>query len=182
VKSIPRMSQAELGAFVQSHLRKKGIEVVLSGGAGVSIYSRGKYVSKNLDLVNVYSKDRKSIRKAMMELGFMEQGVYFKHPDSGYPVEFPPWPLTMGMEPVKSIRKIRLSTGTLQVISPTDCVKDRLAAFYHWGDNQCLAQAAMVCKENAVDLKEVARWPKAVGKSVEFGGIREVLVSKRKVV
>jgi hypothetical protein len=94
-------------------------------------------------------------------------------------MEFPPGPLTVGMEPVKSIRKIRLSTGILHVISPTDCVKDRLAAYYHWGDNQCLAQAAMVCKDNAVDLKEVACWSKAEGKRAEFEGIRDLSTGKR---
>jgi hypothetical protein len=67
------MSQAEIGAWVQTHLRKQDIEVVLSGGAGVSIYSRGKYVSKDLDLVNIYSKDRKAIQSSMMELGFRER-------------------------------------------------------------------------------------------------------------
>jgi hypothetical protein len=77
MKAVSRMTQTELGAFVQSHLRKAGIEVVLSGGAGVSIYSRGKYVSKDLDLVNVHAKDRKSIRASMMELGLTEQGWNF---------------------------------------------------------------------------------------------------------
>jgi hypothetical protein len=40
------MTQAELGAFIQTHLRNNGIDVVLSGGAAVSIHSVGKYVSK----------------------------------------------------------------------------------------------------------------------------------------
>jgi hypothetical protein len=86
------------------------------------------------------------------------------------------------MEPVKVVREIRLSTGILRVISPTDCVKDRLAAFYHWGDNQCLAQAKMVCENNSVDLMEVARWSKAEGKRVEFDGIRDLLMGKRKMI
>jgi hypothetical protein len=182
LKSVRRMSQAEIGAWVQTHLRKQDIEVVLSGGAGVSIYSRGKYVSKDLDLVNIYSKDRKAIQSSMMELGFREKGRYFQHPDSKFLVEFPPGPLTVGMEPVKVVREIRLSTGILRVISPTDCVKDRLAAFYHWGDNQCLDQAKMVCESNSVDLMEVARWSKAEGKRVEFDGIRDLLMGKRKMI
>lgn len=37
VKRIREMSQAELGAFIQSHLHEKGIDVVLSGGAVVAI-------------------------------------------------------------------------------------------------------------------------------------------------
>lgn len=38
---ISEMSLGELGAFVQSHLKEKGIDVVLSGGAAVGIYSAG---------------------------------------------------------------------------------------------------------------------------------------------
>jgi hypothetical protein len=52
MKSIGKMTQGELGAFIQSQLREKGIEVVLSGGAAVAIYTNNKYVSKDLDLIN----------------------------------------------------------------------------------------------------------------------------------
>jgi hypothetical protein len=116
----------------------------------------------------------------MTRLGFRERGRYFKHPDSEYPVEFPPGPLTVGMEPVKEVREVRLSTGILRVISPTDCVKDRLAAFYHWGDNQCLLQAEMVCCGNDVNLKEVERWSRAEGKGGEYRKIRDRLSGTRK--
>jgi hypothetical protein len=62
MKPVEAMTQGELGAFVQSHLREKGIIVVLSGGASVSIYSNGRYVSRDLDMVNVYSEKRHTIR------------------------------------------------------------------------------------------------------------------------
>jgi molybdate-binding protein len=52
MKDISRMTQAELAAYVQSYLRKKGIIVVLSGGAVVGIYSKGQYVSKDIGFVN----------------------------------------------------------------------------------------------------------------------------------
>jgi len=51
MKSIKKMTNAELAAFIQSHLRNKGIDVVLSGGACVSIYSSNRYVSMDLDLI-----------------------------------------------------------------------------------------------------------------------------------
>lgn len=40
MKLIEKMERADLAAFVQKHLRYKGIDVVLSGGACVSIYSQ----------------------------------------------------------------------------------------------------------------------------------------------
>lgn len=48
MKPLAAMTQPEIGAYVQSHLAKVGIEVVLSGGASVSVYSNGEYVSKDL--------------------------------------------------------------------------------------------------------------------------------------
>ena len=96
MKSVSKMTQGELSAFIQTQLRNKGIEVVLAGGAAVAIYSNNKYVSKDLDLINIYGVNRRKIRDAMMEIGFYEEGRYFKHPDSQFFVEFPPGPLAIG--------------------------------------------------------------------------------------
>jgi hypothetical protein len=177
MKSIQEMTQAEVGAFVQSHLREKGIQVVLSGGASVAIYTNGKYVSQDIDLINVYSANRRAIRQAMKEIGFNEEGRYFKHPDSRFIIEFPPGPLTVGEEPVRQVDEIKFATGILRIISPTDCVKDRLAAYYHWGDQQCLVQARLVAEVQEVDLEEIRRWSRIEGKLAEFEKIVSRLAS-----
>lgn len=179
MKTIEAMTQAELGAFVQSHLRDKGISLVLSGDAAVSIYSGGRYVSLDLDLVNVYSSRFSLIRRAMQEIGFEERARYFKHPDSQFFVEFPPGPLTIGDEPVRQIEEIELPTGTLRVISPTDCVKDRLAAYYHWEDRQSLEQAILVSEESDIDLDDIKRWSNKEGKLADFERIAGRLSGKQ---
>ena len=83
-------------------------------------------------------------------------------------VEFPPGPLAIGEEPIKQVDEIRLSTGILRIISPTDCVKDRLAAYYHWGDQQCLVQAILVASEREIDIAEIRRWSDAEDKLNDF--------------
>lgn len=176
MKSIKKMSQGELGAYVQSHLRERGIEVVLSGGAAVGIYSNSKYISKDLDLINVYAVNRRTIRMAMEEIGFYEDGRYFEHPDAEFLVEFPAGPLAIGSEPIKQVVEQEFSTGTLRVISPTDCVKDRLAAYYHWGDRQCLTQAELVAQEHPVDLADLKRWSIVEEKLEEFERIKDRLI------
>lgn len=175
MKPIGRMTQAELGAFVQSQLRKQGIEVILAGGAAVAIYSHNKYISKDLDLINVYGVNRRKIREPMLEMGFYEEGRYFKHADTQFFIEFPPGPLAIGAEPVKQITEKKLSTGILKVISPTDCVKDRLAAYYHWGDQQSLFQATLVAQRHKIDVDEIRRWSLAEGKLDEFESIKRKL-------
>jgi hypothetical protein len=168
VKPVEHMTQAELAAYVQSHLSTKGIDVVLSGGAAVAIYTSGKYVSNDLDLVNRYSVRRSAIKEGMEELGFTQVGRHFEHPDSMFFVEFPPGPLSFGEEFDVSIEQRQLETGILRVISPTDCVKDRLAWYYHGGDLQCLSQAVMVAKDHKIDIGEIRKWSRGEGKLEEF--------------
>jgi len=175
MKPINKMSQAELGAFVQSHLQRKGIEVILSGGACVAIYSSNRYASQGLDFVNAYSAKRSEIKRAMEEIGFNERARYFKHPESDFLIEFPPGPLSVGAEPVQSINELEFATGTLKLISPTDCVKDRLSAYFYWKDRQALSQAVLVARYNPIDQEEVSRWSKVEGKAKECQEIRELL-------
>jgi hypothetical protein len=175
MKSIKKMTNAELAAFIQSHLRNKGIEVVLSGGACVSIYSNNKYVSLDLDFISTRFVKRSKIREAMREVGFSEEGRYFKHPNTKFFIEFPGGPLSVGDEPVKEVVENDLDTGTLRMISPTDCVKDRLAGYYYWDDLQCLEQAILVANSNEVNLEEVERWSKVEGKLESFSSIKKQL-------
>lgn len=134
MKQIRDMTRLELAAFIGAEFRNRKIDVVLSGGSCVSIYSQEKYVSMDLDFVNAGFAKRAAIRTAMEGLGFHEENRYFRHPDSDLLVEFPPGPLGVGDEQVKQIDEIEVLTGILQIISPTDCVKDRLAWFYHDND------------------------------------------------
>lgn len=52
---IKNMSMIELASYICSELEKADIEVVLSGGSCVEIYSRGDYTSYDLDLINRYN-------------------------------------------------------------------------------------------------------------------------------
>lgn len=168
MKQIKNMSQSELAAYVQDSLQKEGIKVVLSGGSAVSFYSGDKYVSKDLDLINAHFAKRSRIKSVMERIGFQEKGRYFMNPETHFFVEFPDGPLSVGEEPVKEVSEFELATGTLRVVSPTDCVKDRLCAFYFWNDQQGLAQAVLVAKNQKIDMKEVKRWSKTEGKEKEY--------------
>jgi hypothetical protein len=152
------MAVGELAAWVATHLAARGIDVVLSGGAVVAIYSKGRYVSLDMDFIEQSLGTRRKLRAALAEIGWTERNRYFVHPDTEYFLEFPAGPLSVGDEPVADIHQLRFRTGTLRLLSPTDCVKDRLAAYYHWKDQQSLAQAVLVAQSNPVDLGEVERW------------------------
>ncbi len=155
LKNIPLKA---LAIFVSDHLTKNGIEAVLTGGACVSIYTDNTYISSDLDFVLLSYEKQDKIIKIMEKEGFFLKDRHFEHRDTSFFIEFLSPPASIGDEPVKKISVIEEEGRRLKLLSPTDCVKDRLAAFYHWNDRQSLEQALLVCKNNPVDLREIERW------------------------
>ncbi len=157
-----------LASFICDACLNHGLDIVLSGGACVSIYTKNRYASFDLDFVLRSPVPRKRIRIAMAELGFREDGRHFRHPRTPYIVEFLLPPLSVGQEPVREVHEIRTSGRVLRLLSPTDCVKDRLAAYYHWNDRPSLEQAVLVCRAKTVDMREVGRWSVNEGMREKF--------------
>ena len=168
MKPISAMSPEELAAYVCDTLAGAGIRVTLTGGACVAIWSGGAYESRDLDFIEEGFVSRRDTRRVLKAAGFTERNRYFSHPDSESLIEFPSGPLAVGNEPVRHVAERRLSTGVLRLLSPTDCVKDRLAAWFHWEDRQALGQAVLVAEAQPVDRAELRRWARAEGESQAF--------------
>ena len=162
------MSSEELAGHVCQALAEAGIVVTLTGGTCVTIWSQGRYVSGDLDFVEEGPVPRRQVRAVMKRLGFREKDRYFTHPDTTLFVEFPAGPLMVGDERVAAPAERDTPAGRLRLLSPTDCVKDRLAAFFHWNDRQSLEQAVMVARAQPIDLADVQRWSRAEGMEERF--------------
>jgi len=175
MKPIKDMAIGELAAFICSFLKRKGIDVVLSGGSCVSIYTENKYASLDLDFIEFGSVSRRKLKKVLSEIGFHEENRYFKSSETDIFLEFPSGPLSVGSEPIKEVITLNFPTGELRIISATECVKDRLASYYHWGDQQSLYQAVLVAKDNSVNIEELERWSEVEGKLSVFSEIKKRL-------
>ena len=173
--SLSGLTIGELAAYIAGHLHNKGIETVLVGGACISIYSANEYSSFDLDFVITGSSTRQKLRAALTEIDFTEENRYFINPQTPFFVEFPSGPLAIGDEPPSEISTLRFSTGNLRLLSPTDCVKDRLAAFYHWKDQQSFEQAILIARDHIINIEEVRRWSVNEG----FAEVYEKNVAKR---
>ncbi len=176
-KGIPL---ADLAALICTACARSGIGIVLSGGACVSLYTRNKYESFDLDFVLQSQADRKSVGPVLEALGFRKEGRHYRHPETPYIVEFLSPPLSVGEEPVREIQEIRRNRMILRLLSPTDCVKDRLASFYHWNDKPSLAQAVLVCGDAKVDLREVRRWSIHEGMKDKYQDFQKALRASEK--
>ena len=168
MKSIKEMSMEELAAYVCSALEKEGIETVLSGGSCVQIYSQGKYTSDDIDLVDRFNGGHTKIKNVMVNLGFKEHNRYFIHEDTKLFIEFPRGPLGVGDALVNDIASKEEDTGILKLLTSTDCIKDRLAAYFHWDDLQSLEQAVWVAEQNEFDLESIRKWAVDEGEIDKF--------------
>ena len=157
----------DLAALVCHKLNEKDIDAVLVGGACVSIYTENKYVSYDLDFVS-YAR-LKDITEVLTELGFKRESTrHFVREDCPYFIEFVAPPLSIGSERVKKEEKIKTRFGSVTLLTSTDSVKDRLAAYYHWNDPQALEQAIMVAKAQKVKLSEIRSWSEKEGHKEKF--------------
>ncbi|HWR58020.1 MAG TPA: nucleotidyltransferase [Thermodesulfovibrionales bacterium] len=166
----------ELAALISEKLREKGIDAILVGGACVSIYTKNRYMSFDLDFVTY--ETMKKVASVMEEVGFRrESSRHFVRGDCPFFIEFVSPPAAVGSEPLKGEEKLKTRLGTVVLLTPTNCVKDRLAAYYHWNDPQALKQALMVAKVQKVSLSEVKRWSEKEGHAEKY---REFLKRMKK--
>jgi hypothetical protein len=151
-------SLAEIAAIVSDTLTKANIIAVLTGGGVVTVYSENEYQSDDLDFISPASSQK--LEAAMSQIGFSKEGRYFIHPNTNYYVEFPPSPLMIGEQYIdyKECTVQKIGELELHILTPTLCVMDRLAGFYHWNDRQSLDQAVMVAKRHPIDFKRVKSW------------------------
>lgn len=156
-------SMEEIAALVCEALERAGIEVVLSGGGAVTLYSENEYMSTDLDFITTERKKR--ITPVVASLGFQPRGREYVHPDSRFFIEFPAGPLAFGDRYVDNNEATRLRTsfGAIRIITPTQSVMDRLAWFVHGHDQQSRDQATMVAKHQTIDWQAVFEWAKAEG-------------------
>jgi hypothetical protein len=153
------ISIPDLAALVHTKFNEHNMKTVLVGGACVAIYSNNRYVSYDLDFVTYETRGK--IKEALSELGFELKGKYFSRPDCPYFIEFVTPPVAVGEELVHRFKTLHTPFGQVELLTPTDCIKDRLASFFHWDDRQALEQAIMVFQDQKVDLQEIKRWAKA---------------------
>ena len=161
----------ELASIVSETLSQAGITAVLSGGGAVSTYTENKYQTVDLDFVTAAGLEE--IGQALVPLGFNRgtqgRARYFEHPNCTWYLEFPPAPLSVGSRRIRDGEWTQLETpfGTIQILSPTQSIMDRLAAYFWWDDQQSFDQALMIASHQEVVWPELEEWMEAESPSRE---------------
>lgn len=156
-----KCNEKELWEYVAVHLKKRGIDTVLVGGAVVAIYSNGAYQSGDLDFVKTSFLVTK-LEESMNEIGFKKHGRHFLHNECKHIfVEFPGGPpLGIGEDNTIVPDEVVVNGTIIKILSPTDCVKDRLATYIHFKAPEGLDQAVLVAKNQNVNFSSIQNWCK----------------------
>ncbi|MBC8328505.1 MAG: hypothetical protein H8E31_07125 [Planctomycetes bacterium] len=156
----------EVAFHVCSALEDAGITAVLTGGSAATVHSQGGYSSLDLDFVMTRLRGAEGAGEAALQrLGYRRDGGQFAHEACPLALDFLRGPLAVGAE-VLTVWETRQRRGlTLHLLRAADSIKDRLAAFLHWGDVRGLDQAAAVWRRTIqdVDLEELRAWVAAEG-------------------
>jgi len=167
----------ELAFIVGDHLTKEGIHALLVGGGVVSIYTENQYESYDLDFVSPDSHG--DLVLAMKKIGFKIKGRYFIHPETAFLVEFPGTTLIIGDEYQSTYHSITFEEKSLKLMSPTQSIMDRLAAFYHWNDRGSLDQAVMITGSQPFSLRKVKSWSEKEGEVEKFMVFEKLINSSK---
>jgi len=156
--SFKGLGLKEVAAVVFSKLLEEGHEPVLTGQGCAVIYGGTSIRARQIEFaIDDYAVD--SVCALMESLGFRAKEAHtFSNAVCQFDVLLSPKPLTVGDDAVSDMRVIKTTCGPLRMLTPTDCVRQRLSMFYRWGDRNALAEAIHVARRQAIDMDFVRRW------------------------
>ena len=151
-------TEEELWKFVGGHLSHHQFDAILVGGAVVSIYSHGAYASGDLDFI-IQNLNKNKLPAVKAEIGFIKKGRHYIHPECKHLfVEFPSGPLGIGDDIDIRPAIINENGKIYKILTPTDCIKDRLASYIYFKSTEGLEQAIMVAKNQAFNKSAIKNW------------------------
>ena len=169
MKITAQTSLRELAFIVCNRLIENDIECVLTGGGAATVYAPEAYQSRDLDFILSYtSESRLASAQPLLDLGFVQKQGMYKHSIIPFTVEFPAGPLAIGQEIITRWETLDEDGLKLNILTPTDCVRDRLAWFLFGKDYSALEQALSVASRHDIDLDLIRVWCEKEGELPKF--------------
>ncbi|TAM72884.1 hypothetical protein EPN44_14860 [bacterium] len=151
----------EVCFIVGDALHRAGVTAVLTGGSAATVYAPGAYQSDDIDFVLTFGPGGAgAAARVLAELGFNLKNAAYHHRNGVHLVEFPPGPLAIGDDQITKWDTFVRHGRTLSIISPTDCVRNRLASYYYFRDRTALGAVVVVAlaHRDRIDVKVIKRW------------------------
>lgn len=142
-------------------LEDVGEHAVLCGGSAATYYIPEVYQSRDLDFVLRFAARTKDIDDALRPLGYLRAPErLYEHAEIPFTVEFPPGPLAIGSDTIEVYATEHRGGEVLNVLVPTDVVRDRCMHYWAWGDQVALGIALAVARAHAgsIDIDVIEQW------------------------
>lgn len=149
----------ELWKHVAVHLESEEIGITLVGGGAATIYSKGKYISGDLDFVldSMFIKHNQ-VEQKLKKIGFIKDGVIYRHPDCKFTLEYKSPPIEIGEDSRVEPEIIDQDGVSIKILTPTDCIKDRLNKYHLYKDYEAFDAAVSVAIEQGFVIEKVERF------------------------
>jgi hypothetical protein len=116
-----------------------------------------------------FGSSREEIAELVSKIGFVKTGRLFKHPECEHLyLDFPAGPVSIGDDYHIKPSEVKKEGVVIKILSPTDCVKDRLASYLYFHAHECLDQAVLVAQKQKVNASEIKRWCEKEGNAQAF--------------
>jgi len=123
-----------LSAFIATKVA--GGKLVLVGGFPVGVYTRGQYITADVDASSPIAEE---VKRGLLGLGFEQIGRHLAYPELNYVIEIPSsWVGKRKVVPVE------IGGYRVDILSPEDLIVDRLCAYKFWESQTDFTQAALV--------------------------------------
>jgi hypothetical protein len=110
-----------------------------------------------------------------------QAGRHYRHPQCAHIyVEFGNPPVAIGEDYKVKPREVKIEQTTIKILSPTDCIKDRLASYIHFKSRDSFEQAVLVARRQPFDLKKVREWCRKENSLDAFEEFRSALKGTEK--
>lgn len=151
-------SLVDVAFEVCTALDAAGYIAVLTGGSAATYYAPAAIQSDDIDFV--FTLRGREGPEVLARLGYVRSVDFYEHPESRFPLEFPPGPLAVGDELITTWDTVVRGEHRLHILSPTDSCRDRLSQFLFWNDFSSLKQALLIQRAHPdrVDLDLIRSW------------------------
>lgn len=123
-----------ISAFIADKIA--GGKLVLVGDIVVGIYTRGQYITGDVDASCTVADE---VKQKLLKLGFERVGRHLVYPELNYLLEMPSsW---LGK---RKVVPVEVGDYKVDLLSPEDIIVDRLCAYKFWKSQTDFSQAAMV--------------------------------------
>ncbi len=177
-KTFTDMPLSQASAIICEYLHEQGFDPVLTGRACAAIYSNATANPPVLDFV-VRDFTIEEMRDALKDIGFANTGHRtFANKTFDSELFLVPHPVVVGDDVVRDLHIMRTHKGDLRMLTPTDCVRQRLSMYYRWNEDGALEDAVRVAKRHEVDLELIRRWSDWEWASDKFEYFRRMLAQE----